>query len=169
MKPEPSKIIKTRDQLGAALGITQPTLRKFMDLEGAPTPHPKRGFDLEAVRKWIRIQSAGQRQQTNAVFTDENVLKLKMREIFAKTQRQEFDLAVKKGEYIARAEIGAEIAGLVTRTVTMFRRHFENELPAELVGLDALQIAEKLKTAVQTTLRELYDEAEKYKQKDHAD
>jgi len=163
---KPGQFIKHQDKLAIALGISRPTLRKFIDMPNAPQPHPQKGYNIEAVRAFIQAQSAAQRQQTNAVFTDENFVKLRMREVFAKTQRQEFDLAVKKGEYVARTEIAAEISGLVSRTVTMFRRHFENELPSELVGLNAHQIAEKLKAAVTITLRELYDEAEKYKTTD---
>lgn len=167
--------IKTRDALAKALGITRVTLYRFIAMPGFPKPHKTHGYDVDEVRAFVSEKSAESRQP-NSVFADskggdsgESASELKRKEISVKVRRQELELAIRKGEYIQRDLIFADLAGAVARTQTIMMRHLVNELPDELLGLPTREaIAEKMKTAVNMLLRDLHNEAEKYRDRRQA-
>lgn len=84
-------------ELHMELGVSRPTLDKYLSLENAPQPDDKKEYDVDEVR--VFIGGLSKRDHVAAV-ASESLFALKEREMRIKCERAEHALAVQKGKYL---------------------------------------------------------------------
>jgi len=163
---EAPEVIKTADflvtihVLSEIMGISIPTLRKYVNNFGAPQ-HSHGLYRLKDFVQWY-LKSYGiaseSGEQDDGAESDEGSLKRRQtkaetRYREAKAAQAELQLKILRGEYLPREEVEAEWASRVS-AVRVGLLNFAKALPLDLVGKDAQGIEVVLRREAESLLNE---------------
>ena len=134
-----SEKIKERLKKGALaerMGLSRPTLNKYLGMVGAPPPDGKGSYEVEAVLAWFSQHSevAGNAPRTMQDW--------KIREVQLRCQKMEDQLQRDRGEYISKQAASKTIIPLMAELGELMRQKFILELPSRYRGHDQVECAE---------------------------
>lgn len=164
---ESLEVIKTADflvplnVLSEVMGISVPTLRKYVNNFGAPQ-HSHGLYCLKDFVRWylksygVALESGD--DQESADESDEGSLKRRQtkaetRYREAKAAQAELQLKIMRGEYLPKEEVESEWASRVS-AVRVGLLNFAKSLPLDLVGKDAPEIEVVLRREAESLLNE---------------
>lgn len=128
--------------LAEKLGVSRPTLDKYLEMDGAPGPDAEKTYDVEEVLKWVGAHA----EQSGADITDkEKVPTLnnwRAMKLELECEKLRHLLEVERGDYISKREAAATILPLMTELDALIKQKYELELPSRYVGKDAVECAE---------------------------
>jgi hypothetical protein len=129
-------IIKTKDALAERLDISRPTLDKYLSLSGAPKKIPGKGYDWEAVLKFV-----GEHAESDAVSakSSEDIKSLKAKEIALRCERMRFGIDREKKKFVPRVDVAASIRRCLGPMASILEQKLANEYPSAVAGLDVPQ------------------------------
>lgn len=147
MPPESTRLRKIT--LASKLGISRPTLDKYLGMVGAPEPDENGSYDVEAVAKFIEANLAtvgaphGKREPTTPASSEEKTTlsSLKIEKLSLECQKLRHALEVDRGDYISKREAAATIVPLMAELGSLLTQTFEMELPSRYVSKDAVDCA----------------------------
>ncbi len=113
------------------LGISRPTLDKYLYLPGAPKCNPKGQWNAEEVAGWIGKQQSEQKS-TGKTHWESEKARLHCQEI-------EHRLAVERGKYVEVAELSKTIVPLMSELGQLMKQEFELVNPSKYVGKDRIE------------------------------
>lgn len=132
--------------LAEKLGVSRPTLDKFLAMEGAPEAAEDKTYDVEAVAKFIQANlgltgpAHGKREPSNGE-EKQSLAALKIEKLSLECQKLRHALEVDRGDYISKREAAQTIVPIMSELGTLLTQVFENELPSRYVGRDAVDCA----------------------------
>lgn len=140
--PEGGKIdtrmtAKNITELCEILGISRPTLYKWREMEGSPTPGSDSSWSVLEWRTFMQEHDLGKASTGGGAGGD---IELKARKLLVEVETKEVKLAVLKKLSIPVEKVRSFYASRVAEVVSILRNRLENELPPLLVGLDAVEI-----------------------------
>jgi predicted DNA-binding transcriptional regulator AlpA len=123
--------------LASKLGVSRPTLDKYLHMEGAPKPGEDKAYDVEEVTKWITehsgtVTSAGEKKNLND---------MRVEKLLLECEKLRHEIQVKKGEFISKREAADIIVPVMEELGAILTQTFEMELPSRYVGKDAVDCA----------------------------
>lgn len=133
--------------LADKLGVSRPTLDRYLAMEGAPTESGDKMYDVEAVAKFIQanLPTGPGGPQGNLKGTAEEKLTLaglKIEKLSLECQKLRHAIEVDRGDYISKREAAAVIIPVMSELGSLLTQKFEMELPSRCVGKDAVEIAQ---------------------------
>lgn len=149
MKTAPKTKPNTPSQLAKALGISRQNLAYHRGLPGAP-----KSLNVDEWKEYFALDAA----RMPVVLSKEDkqaVAALRLRILKAKAERDELELAGRRGEQVSRARVQLAIAASVSGAFNVLNRRLTQELPPTLVGLDAITIQAQVASAVDEALEAL--------------
>lgn len=127
--------------LAEKLGVSRPTLDKYLEMDGAPGPDAEKTYDVEEVLKWVGAHAeqsgANHRDGTKKTLNDWRAEKLAL-----ECDKLRHLLEVERGDYISKREAAATVIPLMTELDALIKQKYELELPSRYVGKDAVECAE---------------------------
>ena len=147
----PAKERLHKAALAERIGVSRPTLNKYLGMAGAPEPDGKGCYPVEDVADWVseNARSAGAQPTSLSEWKIEEV-KLRCEKMRDQLQRD-------RGEYVSKAEASRTIIPLMTEIGELIRQKFVLELPHRCVGkaqVDIEEICEKMRDEVIRRFRE---------------
>jgi hypothetical protein len=130
-------------ELGEILGVTRRTIHNWRSQPDAPEPAANGKHNVLAWREWIKakgLKGAEDEDPEQAMGMDA----LKERDMLAKVQTREFDLAVKRKEYVPIEAVKERWTYHIERAVMTLRKKLEDEAPPVIEGMDAQQIRKEM-------------------------
>lgn len=126
--------------LASKLGVSRPTLDKYLHMEGAPQPDEKGTWDVEEVTTWIQANAreagGGTSKDGKPTLNDVRIEKLML-----ECTKLRNAIEVDRGDYIKKKEAARTIVPLMEELGALMTQIFENELPSRYVGRDAVDCA----------------------------
>lgn len=138
-------------ELAKILGVTRRTLQNWRKRPDAPKPMANGFHDAAAWREFMARNDLHGEPAATDVETA-----LCARKLLAEVEERELRLAVKKGEYVAIAQVREVWTKQVAKANDLLRNKFEMELPPILSGLDATAIQEECRKAIDEVLTILH-------------
>jgi hypothetical protein len=140
--PTPPSEFATKLDISKKIGVSRPTIDKYLAMEGAPKPNEDMRYNLLAVLDWIR-ECGAKSVPTNAVAdARQKKLLLECDKLTIAIDQGRHALAVQRGEYISKAEASETLAPLMSELKSMLQQVFEVELPSQYRGKTAVEQAE---------------------------
>jgi predicted DNA-binding transcriptional regulator AlpA len=150
-----------KSELCHRCGIARSTLDRILEERGFPKAHPTRGWNIESVINFIRKYAAENNKRTGADLANIDLVELRKRQLQVRVEKDEFSMKLARNQYVDKATAQATMATNLAETQAVFQRVFEQELPPELVGLNAPEIRAKLRAGYINALTELHAKSEK--------
>jgi hypothetical protein len=138
-------------ELAKVLGVTRRSLQNWRKRKDAPESAANGFHDVAAWREFMQRNDL----HGEPAASDEETA-LHARKLLAEVEERELRLAVKKGEYVAIAEVREVWTKQVAKAKDLLRNKFEMELPPILSGLDATAIQEECRKAIDEVLTILH-------------
>src|SRR5256885_11170964 len=133
------KTIKTKVELARALGISRPTLARFLAMEGAPVHEIGCGWNLQDVLTFV-AGAASKESTLVKVLDDVRTLKCRELELRCKRLQQKIDEA--DGKFLDKVKVESWVAGAAQKIKAVLMQKLTGELPPKLEGLRAVEIAQ---------------------------
>ena len=143
-------------ELADILGVTRQSINAWKKRKDAPKPSANGTHDVAVWREYLKRN--GLKGGEVAIPAGELEASLKARRLLADIENREFSLGVRRGEFIAVAEVRQTWTELVARATAILRKKFEQELPPILIGLDATAIQQEASRAIDEVLATLNQE-----------
>lgn len=140
--PQPPPEFATKSEIYRKLGISRPTIDKYLALNGAPAPDEKGHYNMLAVLDWIRACGAKTAPTNEVADARQKKLLLECDKLTIIIEAERHALAVARGEYISKAEASDTLAPLMSELKTMLQQIFEVELPSQYRGKTTIEQAE---------------------------
>ena len=138
-------------ELAAVLGVTRQTLHSWKKRKDAPKPASNGLHDVPAWHEFMRRNDLKGGEPATAAAADAES-SLKARKLLAEVEERELRLGIRRGDYVALADVRQSWTELVAQAAAMLRKKFEQELPPILSGLDATGIQEESRRAIDEVL-----------------
>lgn len=135
-----------KSSLAEKLGVSRPTLDKYLAMEGAPAEAEDKTYDAEAVAVHIQAnistgQGAPHGKHPGTQEEKGTLASLKIEKLSLECQKLRHALEVDRGDYIKKSEAGTTIVPLMQELANLMTQKFEMELPSRYVGRDAVDCA----------------------------
>lgn len=140
--PQPPPEFATKIEIYRKLGISRPTIDKYLALDGAPLPNEQGRYNMLAVLDWIRACGARTAPTNEVADARQKKLLLECDKLTIIIEAERHALAVARGEYISKTEASETIAPLMAELKTMLQQVFEVELPSQYRGKTTIEQAE---------------------------
>jgi hypothetical protein len=129
--PERESAIRIARKLGIAYNSLKIVLRK----DGAPLPDHKRHYNFEQTKRFVEnnIQWA---------VAGANAQQLRERKMELEVSSKQFELELRKGQFIAKEDVGRTLIPLVQEIDDLIRQEYELVLPSRYVGKNAIECAQ---------------------------
>jgi phage terminase Nu1 subunit (DNA packaging protein) len=133
------------EELADLLGVSSRALQEWRRMDGAPKAvNDGKGHDVTAWRAFVKARGlkGSEADSDDAEEGDElpGDAILKRRKLWADVQAKEFELAIKRREFVSMELVKEQWAACVAQAVAILRKKLEDELPPILVGMEALEI-----------------------------
>lgn len=150
------------EELAAMLGVSTRALRDWRKMVGAPRAGTDgKGHDVGAWRAFIKAHGLKDTSESNDTGESDEDLpgmdELKQRKLFADVQAREFELAIKRREYVSMALVREQWTGYAARAIAILRKKLEDELPPLLAGMDAQPLRVEMSRVVDEFVAEVRD------------
>lgn len=151
---EAEAFVTTKSDLARSLGISRPTLDKWMRAKGAPEHAPD---GRHSVLDWKRWMKETGRSPGSAVGEDEGdeVARLTAKGIMLRNRRLEIDIAEREGQLVDRNEVVQDL----TQAAIEIRRELyrmASEVAPQVAGLPVAEIQIRLREKVDEALQHLH-------------
>ena len=143
-------------ELAAVLGVTRQTLHAWKKRKDSPKPASNGLHEVAAWREFMRRHDLKGGEPGTVEAADAESA-LKARKLLAEVEERELRLGIRRGDYVAVAEVRQTWTELVAQAAAMLRKKFEQELPPILSGLDATGIQEEARRAIDEVLGILHE------------
>lgn len=120
--------------LAPALGITRPTLDKFLFRPDAPKPDSEQRYEVELCAAYI-AKAELEKQSSGKNYWEAQKARLHCQEI-------EHRIARERGEFISKAEASKTIIPIMAELGALLKQKFELELPSRYQGKDRIECAQ---------------------------
>ncbi len=156
MTAEPIRLRKIT--LADKLGISRPTLDKYLGMEGAPQEGADKCYDVEGVAKFIEenLPNKGPEHGKREPSTGEekkSLAALKIEKLSLECAKLRHALEVDRGDYISKREAAETIVPIMSELGSLLTQVFENELPSRYVGKDAVDCAKLNADAIDKVIK----------------
>lgn len=125
MSPTPERLHKFA--LAKKLGISRPTLDKYLALDKAPQPDANETYDVAEVARHIA-------EHATKIAEPDEIKKLRARKLLAECKRIEHEYEVSASNYIHHDEIRKTLEPLMAELAALLTSKFENQLPSQYRG-----------------------------------
>lgn len=122
--------------LAEKLGITRPTLDKYLEMEGAPQPDEDKSYDVDAVAKFIEDRAPNTMGKDVSYLND-----LKAQKLVLECEKLRDQIARDQGDFISKKEAAATIIPLMAELDALMKQKYELELPSRYQGKDQVECA----------------------------
>jgi hypothetical protein len=143
-------------ELAKILGVTRQSLDRWRKRKDSPKPSANGTHNVVLWREYMKRNDL--KGGDPAIPPGELEASLKARRLLADIENREFNLGVRKGDYVALSEVKSMWTELVARATAILRKKFEQELPPIMVGLDATAIQVEASKAIDEVLTTLNQE-----------
>ncbi len=130
---EPTRLRK--NLLAPELGISRPTLDKYLAIEGAPTPNRALTYSIEAVADFIGKQKIAEGKVKGRTYYDAELARLKCEQLAESIARE-------RGDWVHKSELSKTLIPLMGELGALNEQKFALELPARCKGRDTIEIAQ---------------------------
>ncbi len=124
--------------LAEKLGISRPTLDKYLALEGAPQPDGENAYDVEEMVAFLSKNA----RDVGGTGTGKSLNEWRAFKLELECQKLQHALEVDRGDYIEKAEAARTIVPIMAELGSLLTQTFEHELPSRCVGKDAIEISQ---------------------------
>lgn len=124
--------------LASKLGVSRPTLDKYLHMPGAPKPGDDKTYDVEEVTKWI---AANARESSVGEDGKKSLNDMRVEKLLLECEKLRHEIQVKKGEFISKRGAADIIVPVMEELGALLTQTFEMELPSRYVGRDAVDCA----------------------------
>lgn len=135
MKTKKQNPITTKIELAKAVGISRPSLDKYLSQPGAPT-RTIDGWSLEAVVDFIADSAT---REATAASASPRLRDLRAKEIGLRCERLRFRLDQERRLYVKRSDVSNAISRIVSECKNVLTVKLEQEYPAAVAGLEVVQ------------------------------
>lgn len=123
--------------LAEKLGISRPTLDKYLALEGSPQHDGEGAYDVEETVAFL----AKNARDVGGTGTGKSLNEWRAFKLELECQKLQHLLEVERGDYIEKKEAARTIVPIMQELGSLLTQKFEMELPSRCVGKDAVEIA----------------------------
>lgn len=136
-EPTQSREWLKKGALARELGISRPTLDKYLNRVDPPPPRDNGDaeWNVEQVAAYIASIQAEESAKKGPAYWETEKRRLEC-------ERIAHDIAVRKGKFISKEEAAQTIAPLMAELGQLLTQKFELELPPRYKGRDAVECAE---------------------------
>lgn len=127
--------------LARKLGISRPTLDKYLAIEGAPAEGREKDYDVEDVLKWVEA-NAREIGKDASKDGEPTYNEARTQKMLLEVENLRADIERKRGDWIAKKDAEATIIPLMAELGAMIKQEFELVLPSQYVGKTAVECAE---------------------------
>lgn len=145
---------KNKVELAQILGVSRKTIDRKAKDPDSPKPAANGEWDVVAWREFLKHKGIAGKEDLP------EKERLSARRLLVQCERLEFELDMRKREYVRRAEVAGALTATATRVAAILRQRLENEYPMQVAGLDAPQARVYGKRVVDEVLREVQGLAE---------
>ncbi len=124
----------TAYRLARKLGLEPTTLQRYLRQPGAPLPDSRRHYSLQKTKEFVE-RIGGWALGTSAQEMRERKLEIEI-------SSKQFELELRKGQFIAKEDIGRTLIPLVQEIDDLIRQEFELVLPSKYIGKNAIECAQ---------------------------
>lgn len=135
-----------KTELHKELGISRPTLDKYLNMEGAPIPDTQSAYDLEQVANFIAQIKNEEGKIKGKNYWESEKARLHCEKLL-------HELAVQRGEYISKSEASKTIIPIMAELGQLLKQKFELELPSRYQGKDRIECAQLNADAIDYLIR----------------
>jgi hypothetical protein len=126
----------TKAEIARLMDMPAQSLRNYLAKPDAPKPNDDLHYNIEECRNFIDA-SLSAWGTVGAEMAEFRAAKMKV-----EVATKEFDLQVKKGQFIAKEDVGRTLIPLVQEIDDLIRQEYELILPAKYVGKNAIECAQ---------------------------
>jgi hypothetical protein len=144
--------IKQKQELAKALDISRPTLDRFLKMEGAPTADPKKGWNLEAVTKFVLEHTS---KESIAANLDDSFDKLKKWDIYERARKTKIANDFKEGRLILVERHKSEISQMASECQAVLNA-MAPRLAPDVVGCTVAEAERRIQLAVDEAVQKLH-------------
>lgn len=124
--------------LAEKLGISRPTLDKYLAYETAPQPDGDGAYDVEEMVSFL----AKNARDVGGTGTGKNLNEWRAFKLELECQKLQHAIEVERGDYIEKKEAARTIVPIMAELGSLLTQKFEMELPSRCVGKDSIEIAQ---------------------------
>lgn len=132
-----------KSALATRLGISRPSLNKYLRIAGAPAPDGKRAYSVEEMIGWL-----AQHGSIGPAGDSDSIQHWKREEVKLRCKRMQDQMARDRGEYVSKAEASKTIIPLMAELGELMRQKFILELPSRYKGRDMIECQQMNEKAV---------------------
>jgi hypothetical protein len=144
--PHPEEGRQRKSALARALGISRPTLDKYLYNDGAPPQDAEGTYDVEAVAEFIAKLKNDEGNVKGKKYWESEKARLHCEQIA-------HNLATQRGEYISKQEASKTIVPIMAELGLLLKQEFELVNPSKYVGKDRVECAEINAKSVDLVIR----------------
>jgi hypothetical protein len=144
--PHPEEGRQRKGALARALGISRPTLDKYLYNDGAPPQDENGTYDVEAVAKFIYTSKNEEGSVKGKRYWESEKARLHCEQLA-------HNLAAQRGEYISKQEASKTIVPIMAELGLLLKQEFELVNPSKYVGKDRVECAEINAKSVDLVIR----------------
>lgn len=137
-------------ELATLLGTSRRQITRWQKLDGAPQPNPNGSHDVVAWRRFVRERGLKAGNAGGEV----DLVALRARKTLAEIEDRELKVALKKGQYVLKAEVEGEWSRRMAVLKNLLYAKLTLELPPLCVGRDAVSIQQLNQTTLDAVLKE---------------
>lgn len=152
-------------RIARKLGLSHSTMQVYLRKPGAPLPDYKRHYSLEAVKSFVE-------RNASWALVGANAQEMRERKLEIEISSKQFELELRKGQFIAKEDVGRTLIPLVQEIDDLIRQEYELVLPTKYIGKNAIEcaqlnaaardrIAKRFKTGALAAVETLVDSAKK--------
>lgn len=125
----------TRSAIALRAHIDPGTIKKYLEMEGAPKPDENRKYSMKDTLAWIE-------RNAPRIANNEEMRTLKESLLRMEVEDRALELGKKKGQLIERAKIRPAIEAVMSKLTPDLQDVFERELPPKYKGRSTIECAE---------------------------